>query len=76
MKTLRLAAVAALVITSPALAHPGHHDEAELADAASHIAASPFHLGMIALVAVTAIGLGLIWRTSRLQAQRRSADHC
>ena len=74
MKPLRFAPLAVLLAASPALAHPGHHDEAGLTDAVSHIASSPFHLGMIALVAVMAIGLGLIWRTSRPQAQKRHAD--
>ena len=75
MKTLRFAPLAVLLAAGPALAHPGHHDETGLTEAVSHIATSPFHLGMIALVAVTAIGLGLIRRTSHLQAQKRHADH-
>lgn len=70
MKTLRFAPLTALLAAGPALAHPGHHAEAGLSKAMSHVAASPFHLGMIALAAVAA-GLGVIWAGSRLKSARQ-----
>ena len=75
MTLSRILPLTILLCASPALAHPGHHDDASLVDAVSHLASSPFHLGIIALVLTAAIGLGLIWRKSRMQAERQRSSN-
>ncbi len=52
------------VVSGAAMAHPGDHATLPAAEAASHFAADPWHVALMATGALLAAGLArLAWRT-------------
>ena len=64
-----LAAILAFA-TTPAFAHPGHHETLTLAEQARHLASQPDHwLALAGLVALATAG-GLAWRRVRVRVRK------
>lgn len=58
-----LASLGTLAGATPALAHPGHHEQMSLAELGHHLVSSPYHMGLIA-VGVLVLA-GILWRAAR-----------
>lgn len=59
-----LAALPLLAMSGDALAHPGPHGDMGVWTMLEHFLSSPFHVGMVAIVAVL-LAVGVIWSTAK-----------
>lgn len=67
MKNPVILASLATLVPATALAHPGDHHGMSIADAAAHLAASPFHAGLVAMALLVApVIVTVVVRRSRV----------
>ncbi|MET0272184.1 MAG: HupE/UreJ family protein [Phenylobacterium sp.] len=59
------AALAAVIVSLPAAAHEGHHEQLGAVEAIRHLLTQPDHLAILAILVILAAVGGWQWRRAR-----------